>query len=257
MDGFWINPGEPASCASSPYEASCPASDAQRIARDAPNKALLIQDYSSSGLDSPLSFRGTVSSASYNAGTGSSAIVLSPAVPYWYGSAMPVEFPDATGCPAAQTTPSAVVWDRPGGTTTLTVAGNFAACLISGNHVQLVPAQYIDAPSRAAMGAQMAARISAVMNVADGSGVKPVVGVEHWDLYDETTFSGNGPGGAAGLATDNDNFYDGAEATTGDCTDPNGYSCGGEEAAYGNLFGDCGSAGTLCDLFSNIYTALQ
>jgi hypothetical protein len=257
VDGFWINPGEPASCPSSPYGASCAAADAQRIANDAGDKALVIQDYSSSGLDSPLSFRAAISSATYDAGTGTSSIVLSPATPYWYGSALPVEFPDASGCPAAQTTPSAVAWDQPAGTTTLTVAGNYATCLSGGNHVEIVPAPYMDAPNRAAMGAQMAARVSAVMNLANGAGARPVVGIEHWDLYDEMTFSGNGPGGAAGLATGNDDFYDGTETAPTACTDPNGYPCGGEEAAYGNLFGDCASAGTLCDLFSNIYSVLQ
>lgn len=257
VDGFWINPGEPASCSANAYAPSCTAADAQRIVDDVGDKALMIQDYSSSGLDSPLSFIGTVSSTTYNSNTGVTSIVLAPAIPYWYGSSMPVEFPDASGCPAAQAMPSEIAWNQTANTTTLAVAGNFAGCLSVGDHVQPVPAPYMDAPNRAAMGAQMASRVSAVMNLANYAGVRPVVGVEHWDLYDEATFSSNGPGGASGLATDNDNFYDGTEATTAACIDSNGYPCGGEQTSYGDLFGNCASQGTLCNLFSSIYSVLR
>jgi hypothetical protein len=172
---------------------------------------------------------------------------------------MPIEFPDANGCPSAQVTPSSMMWNQPGGATTFTVAGNYSSCLSGGRHAELAPASqpYVDAPNRAAMGVQMGSRISAVMNLANSAGVKSVVGVEHWDLYDEETFTSHGPSGGAGLATDNDNFYDGTEAARAVSTDTNGYWCGGEEADYANLFGNCASAGTLCNLLTNIYAELQ
>lgn len=259
VDGFWANPGEPASCPSDPYDPGCAAADAQRLLNDLDGKVLMLEDYSTAALDSPLNFLATINSATYNPGSATSSIVIAPPAPYWFGSAMPLKFPDASGCPNGEPTPSAVLWNQPGGTTTLTVEGNYSTCLSGGKHVELAaaPQPYVDAPGRAAMGAQMESRISAAMNLANGAGLKLVVGVEHWDLYDEATFSDNGPGGGAGLATDNDNFYDGTEAARAACADANGYPCGGEESNYGNLFGSCASAGTLCNLFTNIYTELQ
>ncbi len=259
VDGFWANPGELASCPSAPYDPARMAAGAQRLINDLGGKVLMLQDYSTAALDSPLNFSGAIGAVTYNPGNGTSSITISPAIPYWYGSAMPIEFPGAAGCPSAQVVPSSILWNAPAGMTTLTVAGDYSACISGGLRAELAPASqpYVDAPSRAAMGAQMGSRIKAVMNLANSAGVKPVVGVEHSDLYDEETFTSHGPSGGAGLATWNDDFYDGTEASRAVCIDTNGYSCGGEEADYGNLFGNCASAGTLCNLLANIYAELQ
>jgi hypothetical protein len=259
VDGFWANPGELASCPSAPYDPACTAADAQRLIKDLGGKVLMLQDYSTAAMDSLLNFSGAISAVSYNTSDGTSSITISPAVPYWYGSAIPIEFPDAEGCPNAQVVPTSIMWNQPAGSTTFTVAGDYSSCLSGGRHAELAPASqpYVDAPNRAAMGVQMGSRISAVMNLANSAGIKPVVGVEHWDLYDEEAFTSHGPSGGAGLATDNDNFYDGTEAARAVCTDTNGYWCGGEEADYTNLFGNCASTGTLCNLLTNIYSELQ
>ncbi len=63
-----------------------------------------------------------------------------------------------------------------------------------------------------------------------------VVGIEHWCLYDPAV-SNWVDSENFGLATLQDNAYDGVEARRARGTDPRGYPIGGEEADYGNLLG--------------------
>jgi hypothetical protein len=150
-----------------------------------------------------------------------------------------------------------------GSTVKLTVPGNYAAAS-TGSCVGALPQTIAtsdtalnsgETATKTAMGTQMYGHYYYGLGTANSNGIKVVAGTDHWDLYDEQAI-GYSPGLGFGLFTDNDNPYDGVAAGTIGCVDQSGYSCGGELFNYGDLFGSCSSAGTLCYLFLNIYSYL-
>ncbi len=74
-----------------------------------------------------------------------------------------------------------------------------------------------------------------IFDVSD-DGLGFVIGIEHWCLYDPAV-SNWCDSENFGLATLQDNAYDGVEARRTPGTDSRGYAAGGEEADYGNLLG--------------------
>jgi hypothetical protein len=81
------------------------------------------------------------------------------------------------------------------------------------------------------------------------AGLYFVIGIEHWCLYDPGV-SNWADNENFGLATLQDNAYDGVEARRALGTDPRGYPIGGEDADYGNLLGD------LSDFLQRIYDVI-
>jgi hypothetical protein len=75
-----------------------------------------------------------------------------------------------------------------------------------------------------------------LMNLRGDDGLGFVIGIEHWCLYDPAV-SNWCDSENFGLATLQDNAYDGVEARRTPGTDSRGYAAGGEEADYGNLLG--------------------
>ena len=85
----------------------------------------------------------------------------------------------------------------------------------------------------------MVRRYEALLNLRGDDGVAFVIGVEHWCLYDPGV-SNWGDNQNFGLATFQDNAYDGVEARKASGVDANGRPAGGEDADYGNLLGPLG-----------------
>ena len=78
-----------------------------------------------------------------------------------------------------------------------------------------------------------------LLNLQGDDGNRFVMGLEHWCLYDSGV-NNWAETDNFGIATLQDNAYDGVEARRAAGKDARGYMCGGEEADYGNLLGPLG-----------------
>ncbi len=85
----------------------------------------------------------------------------------------------------------------------------------------------------------MTGHYQSLLNLRGDDGMYFVIGVEHWCLYDPAA-SNWCDNQNFGLATLQDNAYDGVEARRATGTDARGYAIGGEDADYGNLLGPLG-----------------
>ena len=83
---------------------------------------------------------------------------------------------------------------------------------------------------------KLVAAVQAMLDLRGPDGVAFVVGLEHWCLYDPAV-SNWCDNENFGLATLQDNAYDGHEARRAPGLDESGYPIGGEDADYGNLLG--------------------
>ncbi len=100
----------------------------------------------------------------------------------------------------------------------------------------------------------MIARWAAALNWMGPDGVRPVLGFEHWSLYDEAVSEFASPPQAFGFFSVNDNPIDGVSDTLATGVDANGYPSGGEEADYGNLLSGPNGVGTF---LANIYQRIK
>ena len=78
-----------------------------------------------------------------------------------------------------------------------------------------------------------------MLDLRGADGLAFVVGLEHWSLYDPAV-SNWCDNENFGLATSQDNAYDGREARRQPGLDAGGYPIGGEDADYGDLLGEVG-----------------
>jgi len=259
FDGFWIHPGinsEGWSCVS--YDPTCTADDLNRIYRAA-GKPLIVADYFIATADSQIGISGTVTATSYNEATSASQVAVS-GMNWWLAQPNNLNITNST-CAAyyLNIRPSAVRWKM--GASFLTMPGDWSSCLTNGSSVaQVITAQSIgdtiavDFPSQSARALAMIARWEAEVNYQGPDGIRPVVGLEHWSLYDESPQVYASPPGEYGLFTVNDNPYDGVSDKTAPATDPAGYLSGGEEENYGDLLAGSGGIGPW---LTSIYGILQ
>ena len=91
-----------------------------------------------------------------------------------------------------------------------------------------------------------------MVNLSNSAKLKPVVGIEWWDLFPEDLIS-SAAGSGFGFLTYNDNLLDGGADLTATARDGNGYPSGGEEPdtpAANRLSGPNRLAGYLKPIYS-------
>jgi len=229
VDGFWVSvPG---------------AKDALRI-YNAGRKPLVVADYLSACPDSPCYFKAEIGSLRFDAARGSTFITC-PQLRYVFRLAQTIAFPD---CPALEDNykrlgkpypyprVKSAHWD------TLELPGDYTPFLKPGMHVEMYKYGKHPHPRRtqADRARDMAKLYQSLLALRGDDGTAFVIGVEHWCLYDPAP-SNWCDSENFGLATFNDNAYDGLEARRAPATDPRGCPIGGEDADYGNLLGPLNS----------------
>ena len=259
VDGFWINPGLNSgggSCVS--FDPVCTAADLDRIYRAA-QKPLIVADYATATSDSQIGVAGAESALSYNSARNQSTVTVA-GMKYWLAMGNTLNFANAKCPPSiAYPVPGAVLWSAANGTQ-LTLGGNYSSCIAAGSQVSVIRSNTtgeqiaVDFPTQPARADAIISRWSAVLNYQGPDHVFPVVGLEHWSLYDEVVNEYATPPGQYGLFTVNDNPYDGVSDATGTRTDAAGYLSGGEEGSYGNLLSGSGGLGSW---MTTIYKLIQ
>ena len=229
VDGFWVSVAD--------------AKDALRI-YNAGHKPLVVADYLTADPDSPWYFKAKIESLRYDAASGAT-IVTAPDLRYVFRTAQFVNFPDCLELKEKGTCGGKYVYPFPrvkaAHWNTLVVPGDFTGGVKPGMHVEMWKyAKYpYPRPTQADRARDMIRLYETLMGLRGDDGLGFVIGVEHWCLYDPAV-SNWGDNENFGLATLEDNAYDGVEARRTPGTDSRGYPIGGEEADYGNLLGDLG-----------------
>ena len=226
VDGFWVSVSD--------------SKDGLRI-YNASHKPLLVADYLTADPDSPWHFRAKIASLHYDP-TTTCTVVTAPDLRYVFRTAQFVAFPDCRElaekgtCGGKYVYPfpcvKAVRWD------TLEVPGDFTGGVKPGMHVEMYKyGKYPHPrPTQEDRARDMIRHYQALVNLRGDDGRYFVIGLEHWCLYDPA-ISNWGDNENFGLATLQDNAYDGTEARRAPGKDACGYAVGGEEADYGNLLG--------------------
>jgi hypothetical protein len=217
IDGFWTNPpigGEVAKTLEI-YNAA--------------QKPILAADYWDGTVDSPSFFSGTIATVTYNSGTDRTRI-YAPEMKYPFRGGWYVNFVEARACSAYRWPQIKWVnWNI------FEVNGNYTDCVSAGMHVEL---SNWDGPflmrSQAQRADKMITRFQSLVNLSGIDNNYFVVGLEHWNFYDDSVFNWAEIYGS-GIVTINDNAYDGVEARRAVGRDTGGYLVGGENADYGDL----------------------
>jgi hypothetical protein len=226
VDGFWVTEDDPTRLKQIYVSTGRP---------------VILADYSTANPDSPLFFRGTVSSLTYDPRANLTTVVAA-GMEYIFRAPWQVTFPDtgfASGsCLALKgLSPNprivAIRWNS------FDLRGNYVPCIDRGTHFELFN-WVADKPNRPRSQSDRARyiveRLKTALGLRGEDGNAFVVGYEHWDLYDNSP-SDYGEIGNFGLVTLEDNAYDGIEAHRATGKDSRGYDRGGEERDYGNLLG--------------------
>jgi len=226
VDGFWVNGDDPKRLKQI-YEAS--------------RRPIILADYSTANPDSPLFFGDSKSSLSY--GQESDLTTISgPTIEYIFRAPWQVTFPDidaiAAVCITAKgLTPhpqvAAVRWNS------FDLHGNYKRCIGSDSRVELfnwVADKPAGSRSQKDRADRMINQLQNAVGLRADDDTSFVVGFEHWSFYDNSP-SDYGEIGNFGLATLEDNAYDGIEARRVTGKDSRGYDRGGEERDYGDLLG--------------------
>lgn len=224
VDGFWVNVREP--------------QEALRIYH-AGHKPLLIADYLTSDPDSPLFYRGTVSSLAYDPATGNTRITA-PGFRYPFRLPYFLTFPEAAELRRTQKSGGKTLSPYPRIRSAhgdiLEVPGDFTASIQPGMRFERWKEGGYPLRTQEDRAQAMIRRYDALLHLKGDDGVCFVLGIEHWCLYDPSVNNWVDSENF-GLATLQDNAYDGVEARQEAGKDMRGYPVGGEEADYGNLLG--------------------
>jgi hypothetical protein len=227
VDGFWVNVREP--------------QDALRI-YNAGHKPLLVADYLTSDPDSPLFYRGTIASLTYDPATGNSRIIA-PDFRYPFRLSYFITFPEAAQLQQTQRSGGKYLYPYPRVKSvqghTLEVPGDFTASLQPGMRIERWKEGGYPLRTQEDRARALIRRYDALLHLKGDDGVGFVLGIEHWCLYDPSVNNWVDSENF-GLCTLQDNAYDGIEAKRKAGNDTNGYPVGGEEADYGNLLGPLG-----------------
>ena len=229
VDGFWVSvPG---------------AKDALRI-YNAGHKPLLVADYLTADPDSAWHFKAKIESLRYDAAAGAT-IVTAPDLRYVFRMAQFVTFPDCRELMEKGTCGGKYVYGFPrvksAHWNTLAVPGDFTGGVTPGMHVEMWKhGQYpTKCPTQEDRAREMIRHYESLLDLRGDDGMSFVIGIEHWCLYDPAV-SNWCDNQNFGLATLQDNAYDGQEARRAVGADARGYPIGGEDADYGNLLGNLG-----------------
>jgi hypothetical protein len=230
VDGFWVSISDP--------------NDALRI-YNASHKPLVVADYLTADPDSACYFKVKIESLRYDGATGIT-VITAPDLHYVFRTAQSIAFPDCHELAEKGTCGGKYVYPYPrvrsAHWNTIEVPGDFTGCVTPGMHVELwkygkYPYPRCTQEDRAR---DMVRHYKSLVNLRGNDGLYFVIGVEHWCLYDPAV-SNWADNENFGLATLQDNAYDGVEARRTAGTDSHGYPIGGEGANYGNLLGNLSS----------------
>jgi hypothetical protein len=229
VDGFWVSVPK--------------ADDALRI-YSAGHKPLVVADYLTADPDSPLYFKARIGGVRYDPAAGNT-VVDAPDLRYVFRSAHFVTFPDCLELAEKGTCGGKYVYPYPrvksARWNVLEVPGDFTPCIKPGMYVEMWKYGKYPYPRRTQedRARAMIQLYQSLLNLRGEDDAYFVIGVEHWCLYDPAV-SNWGDNENFGLATLQDNAYDGREARQTVGLDARGYPVGGEDADYGNLLGPLG-----------------
>lgn len=226
VDGFWVSIPE--------------VKDALRI-YNASHKPLVVADYLSSDPDSPCFFQAKITAIRHDPARGTTTLATED-LRYKWRLAQTLAFPDCPalleiykrlGRPYPFPRVKAAWWDR------VEVPGDYTAFLKPGMHLEMWKYGKYPYPRRSQKdrARDMIRHYESLLSLRGDDGMEFVIGLEHWCLYDPAE-SNWVDSENFGLATFQDNAYDGVEARRQVGRDERGYPIGGEEADYGNLLGD-------------------
>jgi hypothetical protein len=241
VDAFWVSVPK--------------VEDALRIYK-AGRKPLVVGDYLSADPDSPLYFKARIAALRYGAAAGNT-ILDAPDLRYVFRGAQTIAFPDCTELAEKGTCGGKYLYPYPrvkaARWNVLEVPGDFTLGLRPGMHVEMSKYGKYPYPRRTQedRARAMIQLYQSLLNLQGDDGIYFILGTEHWCLYDPAV-SNWADNENFGLATLQDNAYDGREARQAAGLDPRGYPIGGEEADYGNLLGPL--SGFLRDLDRQIRT---
>ncbi len=229
VDGFWVSVPD--------------SKDALRIYH-AGRKPLVVADYLAADQDSPWYFKARIESVRYDPAAHTTWIDA-PDLRYIFRTAQLVTFPDCRELIEKGTCGGKYVYAYPriksARWSRLEVPGDFSGGVNPGMHVEMwkYEKNAYAFPKQEDRGRAMADRYRELIDLRGDDGTQFVVGVEHWCLYDPAVSNG-GDNRNFGLATLQDNAYDGVEARRAVKTDSAGLPIGGEAADYGDLLGPLG-----------------
>ena len=228
VDGFW-------------FSSITPTKEALRI-YNASHKPVIFADYLTAQPDSPNYFKGKIEKISYDPATKKTTI-YAPTVEFKFRTIGHfVCFPDSPKLNKpdhwdviSTPRPTAVHWN------TFEFAGDFTPYVKPGETVAFSGAWRTagepgPVETQALRAKQMIEAYDSVLNLKGDDGNYFVIGFEHWCLYDDGV-NNWGEVGNFGIATLQDNAYDGVEARRLMGKDARGFLCGGEQGDYGNLLG--------------------
>jgi len=224
VDGFWVNVSDP--------------KDTLRI-YNAGHKPLVVGDYLTADPDSPLYFKAKIESLRYDAATGNT-VITAPDLRYVFRTAQTVAFPDCRELAEKGTCGGKYVYPYPrvksAHWNTIEVPGDFTGGVTPGMYVELSKYGRYPHPRRTQedRARDMIQHYKSLLDWRGDDGLYFVIGIEHWCLYDPAVSNWT-DNENFGLATLQDNAYDGVEARRAVGTDPRGYPIGGEDADYGDL----------------------
>lgn len=227
VGGFWVSVSDP--------------KEALRI-YNASHKPLLGADYLTADPDSPWYFKAKIDSLHYDAATGNT-VVTATDLRYVFRMAQFVTFPDCRELIEKGTCGGKYVYAYPcvksAHWNAIEVPRDFTGCVRPGMHAELCKHGKYPYPHRTQeeRARAMIRHYEALLNLRGDDGMHFVIGIEHWCLYDPAV-SNWADNQNFGLATLQDNAYDGVEARRAIGKNAQGYVIGGEDADYGNLLGD-------------------
>jgi hypothetical protein len=230
VDGFWVNVPD--------------AAVALRI-YNAAHKPLVVADYLTADPDSPCYFRARIESLRYDAAKGCTIVTASD-LRYVFRLAQFVTFPDCQELMEKQTCGGKYVYPYPrvkaAHWNVLEVPGDFTGGVTPGMHVEMWKnGQFpYPRPKQEDRARDIVERYQSLLNLRGDDGLRFVIGIEHWCLYDPAV-SNWVDNQNFGLATFQDNAYDGVEARRATGRDAGGYPIGGEEEDYGDLLTGLGA----------------
>ena len=227
VDAFWVNVPKP--------------EDALRI-YNASHRPLVVADYLTADPDSQLFFRGTVETIRYDAAR-EATVITAPDLRYPFRMARFVTFPEAEELNRTGQCGGKWVYAFPRIKSlhghSLEVPGDFTGCVRPGQHLERWKEGGFPLKTQAGRARAMIARWNSLLDLRGDDGLRFVIGFEHWCLYDPSV-SNWFDFDNFGLATFNDNAYDGTEARRAPGRDARGCPIGGEESDYGDLLGPVG-----------------
>ena len=228
VDGFWVTVHDPRLLVQ---------------IYDIAHKPLIVADYSTANPDSEAFFNAKIVTVTFDK-VSHRTIIRAPGLHYMFRSSFPVEFPDsAIGLTPrckfvnSRPRPAAAHWDE------LELDGDYSACVAPDNYVRLYFEKTFSTQEE--RGEAIVSEMRDAFGARGSDGVAFVLGFEHWSLYDDSA-SNWGEVDNFGLATLQDNAYDGKEAIPAMGHDQSGAVIGGEEGKYGDLLSILKSGITHC-----------